>query len=98
MVCHLRRPVFLGVRVPLTWLNVFVYFRRSHSLLKDILPRKTEFVILLRKSPVQHTLYRRFLTYFQGSLGYEGACLNPIKAFAVCCKVRYSAKLHHRYR
>ncbi len=37
----------------------------------------------MRKSPIQHRLYRRFLAHCQG----EAEVDNPLKAFAVCCKV-----------
>nr|CRZ23838.1 BMA-RAD-26 [Brugia malayi] len=62
--------------------------RRTHHLLKNTLPPSSEFVILLRKSPVQRMLYRAFLQYAQNEISVSGtAVFNPLKAFAVCSKI-----------
>uniref|UniRef100_A0A0M3IYF2 Helicase ARIP4 n=1 Tax=Anisakis simplex TaxID=6269 RepID=A0A0M3IYF2_ANISI len=62
--------------------------RRTHHLLKQILPESYEYVLLLRKSEIQRVLYRAFLQYAQSeitSIGYT--VFNPLKAFAACSKV-----------
>ncbi|CAG9533747.1 unnamed protein product [Cercopithifilaria johnstoni] len=62
--------------------------RRTHHLLKNILPPSYEFVVLLRKSPIQRMLYRAFLQYAQNEINVSGtAVFNPLKAFAVCSKI-----------
>uniref|UniRef100_A0A915PBJ3 Uncharacterized protein n=1 Tax=Setaria digitata TaxID=48799 RepID=A0A915PBJ3_9BILA len=62
--------------------------RRTHHLLKNILPPSYEFVVLLRKSPIQRILYRAFLQYAQNEISISGtAVFNPLKAFAVCSKI-----------
>uniref|UniRef100_A0A1I8HLN3 Helicase ATP-binding domain-containing protein n=1 Tax=Macrostomum lignano TaxID=282301 RepID=A0A1I8HLN3_9PLAT len=61
--------------------------RRSHSVLQKSLPPKTEFVLLLRMSPIQEALYSRFMQSLQSD-GLSGwAAANPLKAFAVGCKI-----------
>ena len=47
------------------------------------LPPKYEHVFLLRLMPVQRRLYRRFMS----DLKENGNVGNPLKAFAVCCKI-----------
>ncbi|VDN05329.1 unnamed protein product [Thelazia callipaeda] len=62
--------------------------RRTHHLLKNILPPSYEFVLLLRKSPIQRILYRAFLQYAQNEINVSGTALfNPLKAFVVCSKI-----------
>jgi RAD54-like protein 2 len=52
------------------------------------LPQKEEYVIMIRMSPIQQQLYRKFILQVRTSgLGAWGSSNNPIKAFAVCCKV-----------
>uniref|UniRef100_A0A3Q2ZGC5 RAD54 like 2 n=1 Tax=Kryptolebias marmoratus TaxID=37003 RepID=A0A3Q2ZGC5_KRYMA len=61
--------------------------RRGHDVLRDHLPSKEEFVILVRLSPIQKALYTEFMKRFReaGNSGWLG--LNPLKAFCVCCKI-----------
>uniref|UniRef100_A0A158Q801 Helicase ARIP4 n=1 Tax=Elaeophora elaphi TaxID=1147741 RepID=A0A158Q801_9BILA len=62
--------------------------RRTHHLMKNILPPNYEFVVLLRKSPIQRMLYRAFLQYAQNEISVSGTSVfNPLKAFAVCSKI-----------
>ncbi|PAV77817.1 hypothetical protein WR25_01372 [Diploscapter pachys] len=61
--------------------------RRTHNLLKKILPLNKEFVVLLRKSPVQKELYKKFLIYAGDELTQGNATFNPLKAFAACTKI-----------
>ncbi|CAJ0580005.1 unnamed protein product, partial [Mesorhabditis spiculigera] len=62
--------------------------RRTHSLLKEILPECREYVLYLRKSPIQHALYKAFIIYAQQEIeGGNKETFNPLKAFAACSKI-----------
>lgn len=67
-----------------------MFFRRGHTVLQAALPPKEEYVFLIRMSPVQKTLYEKFMESVTetGSNGWVNN--NPLKAFSVCCKVRNS--------
>jgi RAD54-like protein 2 len=52
-------------------------------VLQQTLPMKYEFVILLRLTPFQRELYNTFMN----DVVRTKAVPNPLKAFAVCCKV-----------
>nr|XP_039264294.1 LOW QUALITY PROTEIN: helicase ARIP4-like [Styela clava] len=62
--------------------------RRSHVVLKDSLPPKEEYVLMIRFSPWQKKLYNHFIK-MQKESGSGSWCssLNPIKAFSICCKI-----------
>jgi len=60
--------------------------RRSHAVLQSALPQKQEWVFLLKMTPVQYQLYKEFIKYLSENLEGQSAA-NPIKAFAVCCKI-----------
>merc|ERR1712038_1702886 len=57
--------------------------RRGHIVLKNSLPTKTEHVLFVRMTDTQRTLYRRFME----ELITNRCVSNPLKAFAVCCKI-----------
>lgn len=57
--------------------------RRSHGVLQKCLPDKTEFVLLVRLTPFQRKLY----TVFMDKVVRSKKVPNPLKAFAVCCKI-----------
>lgn len=57
--------------------------RRGHAVLRDALPKKEEHVLLIRMTPIQRTLYREFVKEFL----HNYRVTNPLKFFAVCCKV-----------
>ena len=57
--------------------------RRSHSVLQKCLPDKTEHVLLIRLTPFQRKLY----TVFMDEVVRSKKVPNPLKAFAVCCKI-----------
>ncbi|XP_046478316.1 uncharacterized protein [Neodiprion pinetum] len=57
--------------------------RRSHSVLQISLPRKEEYILLVRMTPHQRKLYDTFMT----QVVKTRAVPNPLKAFAVCCKI-----------
>ncbi|XP_032590333.1 helicase ARIP4 [Drosophila grimshawi] len=57
--------------------------RRSHTVLQCTLPQKLEYVILVRMTPFQRKLYDTFMT----DVVRKKAFPNPLKAFAVCCKI-----------
>lgn len=53
--------------------------RRSNDLLFSSIPPKEEYVLTLRMTDIQRSLYESFIN-LNGSL-------NPLKAFAACCKI-----------
>lgn len=57
--------------------------RRSSYVLHNSLPLKQEFVILVRLTKFQRQLYDKFME----EVVRRKAVPNPLKAFAVCCKV-----------
>lgn len=57
--------------------------RRSHSVLQISLPRKEEYILLVRMTPHQRKLYDTFMN----QVVKTRAVPNPLKAFAVCCKI-----------
>nr|XP_017018706.1 helicase ARIP4 isoform X1 [Drosophila kikkawai] len=57
--------------------------RRSHTVLQSTLPQKYEYVILVRMTPFQRKLYDTFMTDVVRTKAFP----NPLKAFAVCCKI-----------
>ncbi|KAF5298194.1 hypothetical protein FQA39_LY02618 [Lamprigera yunnana] len=57
--------------------------RRSHEVLQTALPQKEEYVLLLRMSSFQRVLYNTFMN----EVVRAQAVPNPLKAFAVCCKI-----------
>lgn len=67
--------------------------RRGHDILKDQLPSKEEHVILVRLSPLQRALYTEFMNRFREAGNSGWLSLNPLKAFAVCCKVRGGGRM-----
>merc|ERR550532_1442150 len=57
--------------------------RRGHIVLKHSLPAKTEHVLFVRMTDIQRKLYKRFMEEL-----IDNRCVsNPLKAFAVCCKI-----------
>ena len=58
--------------------------RRSHNVLRSTLPPKREHVILVRMSKIQKTLYQTFMNQIVLNAFVTA---NPLKAFAVCCKI-----------
>lgn len=57
--------------------------RRSHSVLQNSLPQKEEYVLLVRMTKFQRKLYDTFMN----EVVRTKAVPNPLKAFAVCCKI-----------
>lgn len=57
--------------------------RRSHKVLQSSLPQKEEYVMLVRMTPFQRKLY----DVFMNEVVRTKAVPNPLKAFAVCCKI-----------
>merc|ERR1719495_2633193 len=57
--------------------------RRGHIVLKNSLPNKTEHVLFVRMTEIQRKLYSRFME----ELITNRCVSNPLKAFAVCCKI-----------
>ena len=57
--------------------------RRSHRVLRKNLPPKYEHVLLVKMTPFQRKLYATFTE----DLLAQKSVANPLKAFAVCCKI-----------
>lgn len=57
--------------------------RRGHTVLASTLPDKEEHVLLCRLTDIQRRLYSTFMS----ELAATKAMANPLKAFAICCKV-----------
>ncbi len=57
--------------------------RRSHRVLRKNLPPKYEHVLLVKMTPFQRKLYATFTE----DLLAQRSVANPLKAFAVCCKI-----------
>ena len=62
--------------------------RRGHKLLQMVLPEKEEHILFVRLSPLQSSLYNRYIESQGKILG-----VNAIKAFAICCKVEIEHRL-----
>ncbi|XP_073954773.1 helicase ARIP4-like [Choristoneura fumiferana] len=56
--------------------------RRSHAVLQST-SAKEEYVLLVRMTPLQRKLYDRFMNEVVRSTSVP----NPLKAFAICCKI-----------
>ncbi|CAF3670750.1 unnamed protein product [Rotaria sordida] len=61
--------------------------RRGHDVLQSDLPPKTEYVILLKLSNMQKQLYMKFLEAVGALSNSSEKTLNPLRAFAICCKI-----------
>jgi RAD54-like protein 2 len=61
--------------------------RRGHDVLQTDLPPKTETVLLLKLSTMQRQLYMKFLEAIGALSNSSDRTLNPLRAFALCCKV-----------
>ncbi|XP_017466565.1 PREDICTED: helicase ARIP4 isoform X2 [Rhagoletis zephyria] len=57
--------------------------RRSHVVLQQTLPKKLEYVVLTRMTSFQRQLYDTFMN----DIVRTKSVPNPLKAFAVCCKI-----------
>ncbi len=58
-------------------------------MLRSALPEKEEYVILAKMAPIQRQLYDTFINTLKEEHMEGWANTNPLKAFAVCCKVCY---------
>jgi RAD54-like protein 2 len=61
--------------------------RRGPDVLQTDLPPKTETVLLLKLSTMQRQLYMKFLEAIGALSNSSDRTLNPLRAFALCCKV-----------
>ncbi len=61
--------------------------------MQKALPPKYEHVFLLRLTPTQRRLYRRFISDLQE----DGNVANPLKAYAVCCKIWNHPDVLHNF-
>jgi RAD54-like protein 2 len=70
--------------------------RRGHDVLQIDLPSKFEYVILLKLSNIQRQLYMKFLETIGALSNSSERTLNPLRAFALCCKVNKSLRRKKR--
>ena len=77
-----RKLMMFRAHVLYSQLQGFVQ-RRSHRVLRQSLPKKFEHVLLVSMSPLQRRLYATFIE----DLLAQRSMANPLKAFAVCCKI-----------
>lgn len=68
--------------------NINYLCRRGHDVLQVDLPPKTEYVVLLKLSSIQRQLYMKFLETVGALSSSTDKTLNPLRAFAICCKVK----------
>ena len=68
--------------------EMFLFVRRGHDVLQADLPPKTEYVILLKLTPYQRQLYMKFLEAVGVLTATTEKTFNPLRAFAICCKVK----------
>ncbi|KAK3585833.1 hypothetical protein CHS0354_038358 [Potamilus streckersoni] len=61
--------------------------RRGHTVLQAALPPKQEYVFLVKMSPIQRALYKHLMESISDTSLCAWANNNPLKAFAVCCKI-----------
>ena len=59
--------------------------RRGNDVFLKTLPKKHEYIILLKLSSIQKELYLAFMQAI-GAMGLNDKC-NPLRSFAICCKV-----------
>jgi RAD54-like protein 2 len=59
--------------------------RRGHDVFLNSLPKKQEFIISLKMTPIQKELYLAFMEAIGAMSTNEKA--NPLRSFAICCKV-----------
>lgn len=70
--------------------------RRSHVVLQRALPYKYEYVMMIRMSPIQRKLYRRYMDSLEESSAFAQANNNPLKAFSVGCKIWNHPDILHK--
>ncbi|CAF3651610.1 unnamed protein product [Rotaria sordida] len=71
--------------------------RRGHDVLQADLPPKTEYVMLLKLSSVQRQLYMKFLEAVGALSNSSERTLNPLRAFAICCKIWNHADVLYKF-
>ena len=71
--------------------------RKGHEILKSTLPPKFEHVLYLRPSQVQADLYDFNMSAIAQAAGNSNSA-GPLKAFAVCSKVRERGRERERER
>ncbi|CAD5220456.1 unnamed protein product [Bursaphelenchus okinawaensis] len=70
--------------------------RRTQHILKKILPESREYVVMLRKTDIQKSLYKKFLLFVKSQLDVKDSCFyNPLKAYAICSKIWNHPDLLH---
>jgi len=59
--------------------------RRGHDVFLNTLPKKQEYIILLKLSSIQKEFYLAFMEAIGAMSSNEKT--NPLRSFAICCKV-----------
>jgi RAD54-like protein 2 len=69
--------------------------RRGHDVFFCSLPKKYEYIILLKLSAIQKELYLAFME----SIGamQPGEKINPLRSFAICCKIWNHPDVLHKF-
>lgn len=69
--------------------------RRGHDVFLCSLPKKYEFIILLKLSSIQKELYLAFMQAI-GAMN-PGEKINPLRTFAICCKIWNHPDVLYKY-
>nr|QNH68104.1 RAD54L2 [Brachionus koreanus] len=69
--------------------------RRGHDVFVCSLPKKYEFIIQIKLSPMQKQLYLAFMQAI-GAMN-PGEKTNPLKTFAICCKIWNHPDVLYKY-
>ena len=69
--------------------------RRGHDVFICSLPKKYEFIIQIKLSPVQKELYLTFMQAI-GAMN-PGEKTNPLRTFAICCKIWNHPDVLYKY-
>jgi RAD54-like protein 2 len=69
--------------------------RRGHDVFLNSLPRKQEFVILVKLSQIQKELYLAFMEAIGAMNPSER--INPLRTFAICCKIWNHPDVLYKY-
>ena len=69
--------------------------RRGHDVFLSTLPKKFEYIILLKLSSIQRELYLSFMEAIGATNQNERS--NPLRSFAICCKLWNHPDVLHRF-
>ena len=69
--------------------------RRGHDVFLSTLPKKYEYIILLKLSAIQREIYLAFMEAIGAMNSNERS--NPLRSFAICCKIWNHPDVLHRF-